>query len=85
MEDKIITAIKKPLEDENIDLVGVHFGEEDGENTLFVTIENSNGEPVDTDLCVKATKIVDPIIDSLDLDLENYVLDVGSKGEEENE
>ena len=65
MEDKIITAIKKPLEDENIDRVGVHFGEEDGENTLFVTIDSDNG--VDMDLCVKATHIVDPIIDSLDL------------------
>ena len=65
MEDKIITAIKKPLEDENIDLVGVHFGEEDGENTLFVTIDSDNG--VDMDLCVKATKIVDPIIDSLNM------------------
>lgn len=78
MEDKIITAIKKPLEDENIDLVGVHFGKEDGENTLFVTIDSDNG--VDMDLCVKATKIVDPIIDSLNLEIENYVLDVGSKG-----
>ena len=78
MEDKIITAIKKPLEDEKIDLVGVHFGEEDGENTLFVTIDSDNG--VDMDLCVKATKIVDPIIDSLNLEIENYVLDVGSKG-----
>ena len=78
MEDKIITAIKKPLEDENIDLVGVHFGEEDGENTLFVTIDSDNG--VDMDLCVKATKIVDPINDSLNLEIENYVLDVGSKG-----
>ena len=83
MEDKIITAIKKPLEDENIDLVGVHFGEEDGENTLFVTIDSDNG--VDMDLCVKATHIVDPIIDSLDLDLEEYVLDVGSKGVSEED
>lgn len=85
MEEKIYEAVKEPLEKEDITLVGVHFGKEDGEETLFVTIENPNGDPVDTDLCVKATKIVDPIIDSLGLDLENYVLDVGSKGEEENE
>lgn len=85
MEEKIYDAVKEPLEKENIKLIGVHFGVEDGENTLFVTIDNFSGEPVDTDLCVKATRIVDPIIDSLDLDLENYVLDVGSKGEDENE
>ena len=43
-----------------------------------MTIDSENG--VDMDLCVKATKIVDPIIDSLNLEIENYVLDVGSKG-----
>ena len=84
METKIADAIREPLEKENIKLVGVHFGEEDGQNTLFVTIDSENG--VDVNLCVKATHIVDPIIDSLDLELENYVLDVGSKGvSDENE
>ena len=83
MEEKIIAAIKEPLENENIELVGVHFGEEDGQKTLFVTIDSENG--VDLDLCVKATHIVDPIIDSLDLDIEDYVLDVGSKGVSEDE
>ena len=84
MEEKIIEAIKEPLEKENIKLVGVHFGEEDGEKTLFVTIDNEEGV-VDIDLCVKATHIVDPIIDSLDLDIEDYVLDVGSKGVSKSE
>lgn len=83
MEERISSAIRQPLEEENISLVGVHFGEEDGEKTLFVTIDSENG--VDMDLCVKATKIVDPIIDSLDLEIENYVLDVGSKGVEDGE
>ena len=83
MEQKIIDAIREPLENENITLVGVHFGEEDGEKTLFVTIDDENG--VDIELCVKATKIVDPIIDSLDLEIEDYVLDVGSKGVSEDE
>ena len=83
MEEKIINAIKKPLEESGIELVGVHFGKEDGQDTLFVTIDSENG--VDIDLCVKANGIVDPIIDSLNLELENYVLDVGSKGVSENE
>lgn len=83
MEEKIANAIREPLEKENIQLVGVRFGKEDGQDTLFVTIDSENG--VDIDLCVKANGIVDPIIDSLDLDIENYVLDVGSKGVSENE
>ena len=83
MEEKVFEALVGPLNDENIELVGVHMGEEDGEKTLFVTIDSANG--VDIDLCVKATHIVNPIIDSLDLELEDYVLDVGSKGVSEDE
>ena len=83
MEQKIINAIKEPLEKENIELVGVHFGEEDGQKTLFVTIDSENW--VDMDLCVKATHIVNPIIDELDINMENYVLDVGSKGVSDDE
>ena len=83
MERKIFDAIKEPLEKENIKLVGVHFGQEDGQETLFVTIDSENG--VDLDLCVEATHIVDPIIDSLDLEIEDYVLDVGSTGVSEDE
>ena len=61
----------------------MEIGEDEGEKTLFVTIDSESG--VDMDLCVKATHIVDPIIDSLDLDLEEYVLDVGSKGVSEED
>ncbi len=85
MEERVFNAVKESLEKENIKLVGVHMGEEDGEKTLFVTIDSDKG--VDIDLCVKATHIVDPIIESLDLEIEDYVLDVGSKGvnlEDEN-
>ena len=83
MVEKIINAIKEPLESANIKLLGVHFGEEDGQKTLFVTIDSDNG--VDIDLCVKATNIVSPIIDALDLEIEDYILDVGSKGVSEDE
>ena len=78
MEEKVFNAIKAPLNEENIELIGVRFGEEDGEKTLFVTIDSENG--VDLDLCVKATHIVNPIIDELDLEIEDYFLDVVSKG-----
>jgi ribosome maturation factor RimP len=85
MEERIFDAVKAPLLEENIELVEVRMGEEDGEKTLFVVIDSENG--VDLDLCVKATHIVDPIIESLNLEIEDYVLDVGSKGvslEDEN-
>ena len=80
MEELIYNAIKDELAKENISLISVKFGKEDGVDTLFVTIDSDNG--VDTDLCVKATRIVNPIIDSLDLEISDYVLDVGSRGVE---
>ena len=83
MEKKVEDAVRVPLMNEGITLVGVHVGVEDGEKTLFVTIDHEEGV-VDVNLCVKATKIVSPIIDTLDLEISDYVLDVGSKGVSEN-
>jgi ribosome maturation factor RimP len=83
MEEKVYNAVKEPLEKEGIILDSVHLGTEDGEKTLFVTITSE--KEVDVNMCVKATKIVNPIIDDLDLDLSEYVLDVGSKGVSDNE
>lgn len=79
MEEKIKNAIMEKLNNEKIELVGVNFGVEDNVKTLFVTIDSETG--VDTNLCEKAMRIVSPIIDGLNLDIEEYVLDVGSKGE----
>ncbi len=83
MEREIFDSINEVLEKENIKLVSVKLGEEDGVKTLFITIDSENG--VDTDLCVKATKIVSPIIDKLNLNLSDYVLDVGSVESDINE
>ena len=79
MEEKIKTAITGELNKINVDLLDVKFGLEDNVKTLFVTIDSKNG--VDTKLCEQAMRIVSPIIDALDLDIEDYILDVGSKGE----
>ncbi len=81
MEKIIENAIKLPLEEEKIELVKICLGEEDGEKTLFITIDNENG--VDTEMCVKATRIINEIIDKLEIELDDYILDVGSKGSEE--
>ena len=81
MEKEIFDLIKIPLEKENINLINVKWGEEEKIKTLFVTINGENG--VNVELCVKATKIINPIIDKLDL--HNYVLDVGSMESDINE
>lgn len=75
MEKEIEELIRKPLLDESIELIDVKWGEEDNEKTLFVTIDCD-----DVSTCEKATRIINPIIDNINIDFP-YTLDVGSKGE----
>ena len=81
MENKIKEAIEESLLKEGIRVDKVYEGVEDGEKTLFIVIDSD--ETVDSNMCVKAMKIVNPIIDNLDLSLDDYVIDVCSKGVEE--
>ncbi len=81
MKEKIIESLAEPLKSINVEISDVEFAKEDGVNTLFIKIQST--DVVDTDLCEKASNIINPIIDSLDIEeLKNeYVLDVCSKGE----
>ena len=81
MEKEIKNAIEGELLKESIRVEKVYVGEEDGEKTLFIVIDSD--DTVDSNLCVKAMKIVNPILDNLDINLDDYVIDVCSKGVEE--
>lgn len=82
MIEKVKNAISEPLKEVGISVDKVYLGEEDGVETLFVVVD---ADVVDLDMCVKATEIINPIIDNLDIDLENYVLDVSGKVGDEGE
>ncbi len=82
MIEKVKNAISEPLKEVGISVDKVYLGEEDGVETLFVVVD---ADVVDLDMCVKATEIINPIIDNLDIDLENYVLDVSGKVGDESE
>jgi ribosome maturation factor RimP len=76
-EGIIKDLIKKPLEEININVDSVTFTKEGSVNILRVTIDK---EPyVDVDACVDATKIINPIIDKVDIPFDTYILDVCSK------
>lgn len=84
MEEKIINAVSEPLKSIGVSVYSVTFEKEDGIDTLFIKIEGNDA--VDTDLCVKASEIINPIIDKLDLtELGDFVLDICSKGDIDNE
>lgn len=82
MIEQVKDAISEPLKEAGISVDKVYLGEEDGVETLFVVVD---ADVVDLNMCVKATEIINPIIDNLDIDLENYVLDVSGKVGDESE
>lgn len=76
--DTVKELIKKPLNKEEIEIVEVTYEKEDGNYFLRIIIDTKTG--VDLDTCIKATNIINPILDSHNLEIENYILDVCSKG-----
>ncbi len=85
MNEKILNAVKEPLKDIEVTISKIEFEKEDGVDTLFLHIESD--KTVDTDLCARVSEIVNPIIDELELPEipGEFVLDICSKGESENE
>lgn len=76
--DTVKELVTKPLNDEGIEVVEVTYEKEDGNYFLRIIIDTKIG--VDLDTCIKATNIINPILDSHNLEIENYILDVCSKG-----
>lgn len=77
MENKILNLIKDELEKEEIKVDSVKYVTEDGIKFLRITIDKSGF--ITSDDCVKATKIINPILDKENIIEESYILDVCSK------
>lgn len=76
IEKKIMEAIIEPLMELHIKVDNVSFVKEDG--IYFLRIMIDKDPYVDVDTCVEASKIINPIIDEMDLGKTNYILDVCS-------
>ena len=78
MKQKLLNALEKPLEEIGVKIYDISFEKEDDVDTLFIKLD---GE-VDTNTCAKASEIINPIVDELNLIDNEYVLDICSKGVE---
>jgi ribosome maturation factor RimP len=79
MENEAIirNLIEKPLAEININVDSIIFTKEGSMNILRITIDK---EPyIDVDDCVAATKIINPLIDTVNVIDDTYILDVCSK------
>ena len=74
---QIKEAISIPLQAENIIVDDITFTKEGNYFFLRIILDKETG--LDLDTVVKATNIINPILDELDLIEESYILDVLSK------
>ncbi len=75
--EKIKKNIKVALESEEIVIGSITFEREGKYNFLRIVLDKTGG--IDLDTIVRATNIINPILDKLDLIEEEYILDVLSK------
>ena len=76
IEKEVKKLIKDKLEEKGFILDDVLYIKEDGNYYLRIIIDK-NGI-VDVEDCVEATKIIDPLVDKIDIK-DSYILDVCSK------
>ena len=77
MEESIKELLKGKLDELNLFVDSVKLEKED--NNLFLRICLDSNDIIDLDIVVKATNIINPIIDEADLIDEKYVLEVYGK------
>lgn len=73
--DDIKALVDKSIKDLNLNVYSIDYKD----NVLTIKLD---GEDLSIDNIVKATKIINPLLDEKDLIKESYILDVCSKGEE---
>ena len=76
--EKIVSEkIQGIIEENSYILDDVQFVKEDGNKYLRVIIDKIG--VINIDDCVTVTKLINPIIDEIDIKEDNYILDVCSK------
>ena len=73
---KIKESIEPSLSELDIEITDITFRNEGKYNFLTIELDKLNG--IDLDTIVKATDIINPIIDKLDMIDDTYILDVVS-------
>lgn len=83
MKEKIVEATKEKLDSLNVWIDDITYGKVDGEDTLTIILDSE--EVLDLSTVVMATRMINPILDKLDLIKESYTLDVYAKSKGEVE
>lgn len=77
MKDNLIAKVGKKLDSLNVFIDDVYIEDVAGEKTLTIVLDSE--DMLDLKTVVKATRILNPIVDELDLIEGTYTLDVYAK------
>lgn len=77
MKEKLVELAKDKLEEINVSIYDVLLENEGSQKFLRVVIDSE--EAIDVSKVVAATKIIDPLVEELDLVEDEYILDVYGK------
>lgn len=77
MEEKVKEIIGSSLDELNMTVDSVIYEKENGHNYLRICLDSPN--IIDVDLIVKATHIINPLMDKANLINEEYLLDIYGK------
>ena len=75
--NKIRESIKPSMDEMNIEITNITYRKEGKYNFLEIELDIIN--TIDLDTIVKATDVINPIIDKLDIIDDSYILDIVSK------
>ncbi|MGE5456364.1 MAG: ribosome maturation factor RimP [Ignavibacteriales bacterium] len=77
IEDQVKNLIQQDIEQNNYKLDSVTYNKEG--NIYYLTVIIDKEGYVDVEDCVAVSKIINPILDNVDLISDSYILDVCSK------
>ena len=77
IEDKVKEVIEGVLKEKKIRIDSIKY-EKEG-NNYFLRIVVDRDKSIDVDTIVEITKIINPILDDMDIIKDRYILDISSK------
>lgn len=82
IEKKVIELIEEEVSKMGITIDSVVY-EKEGTN-YFLRIVIDRDKIIDIDTCVEVTKVINPLLDNLDVIEDSYILDISSKEKGDN-
>ncbi|HOP65997.1 MAG TPA: hypothetical protein PLX66_03165 [Bacilli bacterium] len=75
--EELAELINKKLLKDHLIVSDINYGKENGYNVLRIELDKVNG--IDLDTIVKASNMINPLVDNFNFTKDSYILDIVSK------